>query len=178
LSDFEATSSANIPLVKPLASERRRHAILLLVLAAFVLSVRMTVASAHDYDHGSLHVGHPWSRPTAPGVPMAVAYLSITNHGTKEDVLLGAHTSAAAHVELHQTTISNGMASMRPLAQIAIDPGQTLHIEPGGIHLMLVDVKTPFVEGKNVPLTLEFRDAGFVDVELEVESRDASPAAK
>ena len=37
--------------------------------------------AAHQYSLGNLVIGHPWSRPTASGMPMGVAYLSITNHG-------------------------------------------------------------------------------------------------
>ena len=42
-----------------------------------------SAAFSHDYTLRPLVIGHPWSRPTAPGVPMGVAYLSITNNGTE-----------------------------------------------------------------------------------------------
>jgi len=149
----------------------------ILLLAAGVLGAAPAVA--HQYELGTLVIGHPWSRPTAPGMPMGVAYLSITNNGKTADALVAASSPAAARVEFHKTTLADGMARMRPLTEIAIAPGATVKVEPGGIHLMLVDLKAPLEPGKSVSLVLEFRVAGKITVELSVEARDAplSPAS-
>lgn len=101
---------------------------------------------------------------------MGVAYFTITNRGKAEDVLVAASTPAAARVEIHQTSISDGMARMRPLKEVAIAAGATVKVEPGGIHLMLVDLKQPLTPQAYVPLTLQFRDAGNVTVQLRVEA--------
>jgi len=137
-----------------------------------------TPASAHQYELGTLVIGHPWARPTAPGMPLGAAYLSITNNGKYADALVAASSPAAARVEFHQTTLADGMARMRPLTEIAIAPGATVKIEPGGIHVMLADLKAPLEPGKPVPLELEFRVAGKLTVELSIEARDAPPAAE
>lgn len=108
---------------------------------------------------------------------MGAAYLSITNNGKVAEALLAASSPVAARVEFHQTTIVDGMARMRPLSEVEIAPGATVRIAPGGIHLMLVDLKAPLTPGTTVPLTLEFRVAGRITVELNVEARDASRAA-
>jgi periplasmic copper chaperone A len=141
---------------------------LIVLLALVVVPV-----IAQQFTAGKLLIEHPWSRPTMPGIPMGVAYFAVTNRGSTEDVLLSASTPVAANVEMHQTTFSDGMAHMRPLKEIRIAPGQTVKVEPNGIHLMLVDLKQPLVAGTTVPLTLEFRIAGKVTVQLEVGARDA-----
>ncbi len=81
----------------------------------------MLAASVHaqQFPAGSLVIEHPWSRPTAAGMPMGVAYLSITNNGPQEDVLLSAHTPAAARVEFHRTILEGGMARMRPAGALS-----------------------------------------------------------
>lgn len=140
-------------------------------------AVMVAPAIAHQYELGKLVIGHPWSRPTAAGMPMGVAYLSITNNGSEAETLISASSPAAASVQFHQTTIADGMARMRPLAEITVAPGATVKIEPGGIHLMLVDLKAPLEPGKLVPLTLVFRKAGAITVQLAIEARDAPPAA-
>ncbi len=84
-------------------------------------------------------------------------------------MLLRASTPLAGSVQLHQTTFSGGMAQMRPLAELAIAPGKTVKIEPGGIHLMLMDLTGALLAGSKVPLTLEFRNAGKSTVTLIVE---------
>ena len=104
-------------------------------------------AYAHQYSVGSLVIGHPWSRPTASGMPTGVAYLSITNNGPEQDTLIAASTPAAAHVEFHRTSLEAGMARMRPAGALVVAPNATVTAEPGGLHLMLVDLKSPLVAG-------------------------------
>ena len=58
-------------------------------------------------------------------MPTGVAYLSITNHGAQQDILLGARTPAAARVEFHRTSFEAGMAKMRPAGTLVIEPGST-----------------------------------------------------
>lgn len=125
-------------------------------------------ASAQDFQLGPLVIGQPWSRPTAPGMPMGVAYLTITNNGKDADALIAARTPAAARVEMHRTTIADGVARMRPVESISIAPGTTARIEPGGIHLMLVDLKAPLHAGARIPLELTFRDAGRITVQVDI----------
>jgi copper(I)-binding protein len=61
------------------------------------------------------------------------------------------------------------MAKMRAADAVVVAPGTTVRAEPGGLHLMLVDLKTPLVEGSLVPLVLTFKSAGEVTVQLRVE---------
>jgi copper(I)-binding protein len=142
----------------------------LIALAATLLW--SSAAPAHEYEIGKILIAHPWSRPTAPGISMGVAYFSLQNRGSTEDVLLSASTPVALRVEIHQTTINEGMARMRPLAQVTLPPGKTVKVEPGGIHLMLVGLKQALESGKQVQLTLQFRDAGSITVMLNIEHRD------
>jgi iron complex outermembrane recepter protein len=142
-----------------------------LLLAALLWAAN---APAHDYSVGNIYIAHPWARPTPPGVPMGVAYLSLENRGTSEDVLVSASTPAATRVEFHQTTQTEGIARMRPMAQVSLPPGKTVKIEPGAIHMMLVELKHALEAGTQVPLTLQFRNAGKIDVMLNVEQRDVA----
>jgi iron complex outermembrane receptor protein len=129
---------------------------------------------AHDYQAGNIRIAHPWSRPTPRGMPMGVAYFTLENRGATEDALLSASTPMAARVEFHQTTLSEGVARMRAIAQVLLPAGRTVKVEPGGIHMMLVELKQPLEAGTQVPLTLVFRDARKIDVMLSVEHRDVA----
>jgi copper(I)-binding protein len=137
------------------------------LLAALVLAA---AAFAHQYSVGHLVIGNPWSRPTFEGMPTGVAYLTITNNGKVEDTLISARTPAAARVEFHRTSVEGGMARMRPAGSLIVAPNSTVSAEPGGLHLMLVDLKAPLVEGTSVPLVLTFKSAGDVTVQLRVGS--------
>ena len=131
-------------------------------------------AYAHQYSVGSLVIGHPWSRPTASGMPTGVAYLSITNNGPEQDTLIAARTPAAAQVEFHRTSLEAGMARMRPAGALVVASNSTVTAEPGGLHLMLVELKAPLVAGTFIPLVLEFKSAGAITVQLQVESQGAA----
>ena len=142
------------------------------LLAASTLAA---AAHAHQYSVARLVIGHPWSRPTASGVPTGVAYLSITNNGPQQDTLIAASTPAAARVEFHRSSLEAGMARMRPAGAVVVAPNTTITAEPGGLHLMLVDLKSPLVAGTSVPLVLQFESAGSITVQLQVEPQ--GPAA-
>jgi copper(I)-binding protein len=140
-----------------------RH--LLVSIAALSLAC---AAMGGEYRAGPLRIQDPWARPAPEGMVMGVAYFTLANDGETEDALIAASTPAAARVEFHQTTLADGMARMRPLAQISVSPGQTVKVEPGGIHLMLVQLSQSLVAGQQVPLTLEFRNAGKVEIQLRI----------
>jgi hypothetical protein len=68
--------------------------------------------------------------------------------------------------------------TMRPLeAGLAIDPGKTVKLAPGGNHLMMFDLKSPLKQGDAVPVTLEFEKAGKVKVSLDVQGIGAQGPA-
>lgn len=140
-------------------------------LAALFLSTSTFSQDARDVRAGPIVVSGAWTRPTAAGMPMGVAYFVVRNTGSSADTLVAASTPAAARVEFHQTTFAGGMARMRPLREIVVPAGATVAVAPGGIHLMLVDLRAPLAAGTRVPLELEFRTAGKVEILLAVESR-------
>jgi copper(I)-binding protein len=146
-------------------------------LAAALALLLTLPAFAHYVQAGSLTVSHPWSRSTAPTVAVGGAYLSISNHGKQPDVLLGASSPRAGMVELHQNLDQNGVMKMREVKDgLPIAPGQTVTLQPGGTHLMLMALPKPLKNGEHFPLTLTFKRAGKVTVEVSVD--DAGGAAE
>lgn len=60
------------------------------------------------------------------------------------------------------------MMAMQPVAKIDIPAGGTVALEPGGYHLMLMELKEEPKVGSTVELTLTFEGAGDVVVKAEV----------
>ena len=145
---------------------------LLLTGVGFLFS--STQVLAHGYELGALKVGHPWTRAMVPAQATAAGYLSVQNTGKVADRLLGATTPEAARVEMHVSRIEKDIAKMREVKAFDIVPGDTLKLEPGGAHLMLVAPKRVFKAGERVPLTLRFERAGELNVELSVEAQRPS----
>ena len=135
-----------------------------------------TIASALDYAKGSLKIDHPWSRATPHGAQVAGGYLVIENKGTSADRLVSATSEIAGRVEIHEMAVQDGIMKMRPLARgLEIKPGATAKLEPGGFHVMFMNLKRPLKQGEKFKGTLVFEKAGPIEVEFDVEAMGASP---
>jgi periplasmic copper chaperone A len=125
---------------------------------------------AHEFKAGSITVEHPWARPAASG--NSAAYFTLDNEGSTPDRLIGVTSAVAGRAEMHSTTIdAQGVGTMRPVQAVDLPAGGEARFAPGGLHVMLVGVTAPLVEGEEFPLTLSFEQAGKVTVAVEVEKR-------
>jgi periplasmic copper chaperone A len=128
-------------------------------------------ARAEEVKAGDLVISQAWSRATPGGAKIGGGYLTIENKGSAPDRLVGGLSDTAAKVEVHEMTMNNGVMTMRPLEKgLTIDPGKTVKLAPGGLHLMLMDLKAPLKKGDKLPITLEFERAGKVQVSLDVQA--------
>ncbi len=133
-----------------------------------VLLIPAAVAGAETA--GCLSVSKAWARATPAGIAVGGAYFTIVNRGKQADTLVSLRSPVAAMVELHRTTVENGLSRMRPAGQIVIAPGETVKAEPGGLHVMLMGLKSPLVSGARVPLVLTFQQAGAITVQVQVQA--------
>jgi copper(I)-binding protein len=126
-------------------------------------------APAH-YMAGSIMVEQPWSPATPGGAPTAAAYMTIMNHGSMPDTLLGGSITSGGKLEIHQMSMAGGVMSMRPVTGgVTIPAGGTVVLSPQGpYHAMLLGLTTPLAQGTRVPATLNFAKAGQVRVELGI----------
>ncbi len=129
-------------------------------------------ARARDYTAGDLAIMHPWTRAAGASANGA-AFMRLRNTGAQPDRLISASTPAARVVELHTMIRDGDVMRMRPVTDIAVAPGQTVELRPGGFHVMLIGLTGPMAQGGRVPLTLRFERAGEVQVELSVEAAGA-----
>ncbi len=100
---------------------------------------------------------------------MSAAYLTITNNGTEAVSLIGAETSIANAVELHETTVdANDIARMDRVMEINIPAGESVNLSPGGLHIMLIDLNDHLHEGETITLMLVFADGTEITVDVPV----------
>ena len=147
--------------------------------SATVLSVLFSApALAQEVKAGDLVITQAWSRATPGGAKIAGGYLTIENKGAAPDRLTGGSADVSARVEVHEMAMNNGVMTMRSLDKgLAIEPGKTVKLAPGGYHLMLMDLKGPLKQGDKVPVTLEFEKAGKVTLSLDVQGVGAQAPA-
>jgi copper(I)-binding protein len=150
-----------------------------LAYAALLSAVFAAPVRAEDVKAGDLVITQAWSRATPGGAKTGGGYLTIENKGSTPDRLIGGSADVAGKVEVHEMAMNNGVMTMRPLDKgLAIEPGKTVKLAPGGYHLMMLDLKSPLKKGDKLPVTLEFEKAGKVTVSLDVQGVGAQgPAA-
>jgi periplasmic copper chaperone A len=135
-------------------------------------------ACAEEIKAGDLVISQAWSRATPGGAKIGGGYLTIENKGTAPDRLIRCSGDIAGKIEPHEMAMKNGVMTMRPLDNgLAIEPGKTVKLAPGGFHLMMFDLKSPLKQGDKVPVTLEFEKAGKVTISLDVEGIGAQGPA-
>lgn len=120
----------------------------------------------------------PFSRASAPTAKAGAAFLTMTIDAGS-DKLIAASSPVAEKVELHTHLMENGIAKMRPVeGGIPVTAGTPTELKPGGLHIMLIGLKSPLKQGESFPLSLTFEKAGTVAVTVPVQGPGAmAPAA-
>lgn len=125
-------------------------------------------ADAATYRLGGIEVAQPWSRPAAAGTNGA-GFFTVTNKGKAADTLKSVETPAAKKVEIHKTSMANGVMSMQRLdAGLPLKPGESVTFAPGGYHLMLIGLSKATKAGDVIPATLVFASGARLKVEFPV----------
>jgi copper(I)-binding protein len=110
----------------------------------------------------------PWSRPSPTGTGNGAIYMTLMNEGDQADVLLSAETDVAEVVELHESRLEGDVMKMGPISNIEIPAGASVSLEPGGKHIMLINLKQPLTPGDTLTLILNFEQSGPLTVETEI----------
>jgi len=99
------------------------------------------------------------------------AFMMIHNHGDANDRLIGVASPAAKVVQLHtHKEDSNGVMKMMHVEEgFALPADGMIKMQRGGHHVMFMGITEPFEQGKMVPLTLTFENAGEIEIEVPVD---------
>jgi periplasmic copper chaperone A len=116
---------------------------------------------------GDLLVESPWARESV--TPTGAAYLTVRNGGDQDDRLVGVSSDVADKAELHSSVMQEGVMKMRAVEAVDLPAHGEAVLEPGGLHIMLIGLKAPLEEGKSFALTLEFENAGELEVMTTIE---------
>ncbi|MDX1499559.1 MAG: copper chaperone PCu(A)C [Woeseiaceae bacterium] len=108
------------------------------------------------------------TRPV-PGSAMSAAYFRLHNPGREPVVVTGVRSPDFMRVEMHETTVEDGISRMRPLEALRLEPGETVEFRRGGRHLMLAG---PAADAG--PVTLEFLAGDSLLLSVSVARREGS----
>lgn len=151
-----------------------RRSFLAAVSATILGTGALPAAIAHEITVGDLKIDHPFARASAGPARNGAAYMTLHNTGDADDTLVAAAADVSERIELHEHIMDDGVMRMREVdGGIAVPAGGTAVLEPGGLHIMLLGLHAPLLEGESFPLTLTFERAGEVTVDVAVEAPGA-----
>lgn len=87
---------------------------------------------------------------------MTGIFAKITNRSNRTVVLTGGSTELASMVQTHQ--VVEGVMSQKA-GGIKIAKGATVTLQPGGLHIMLMNLTRPLLAGDSVKFTFSFAGA-------------------
>jgi len=123
----------------------------------FVVILTILLAACGFAGDGTLQVKDAWARPgLADG--NSAAFFIIDNPGV-DDTLLSVSSDVAGAVEMHQTSMEDGVMQMNQQENVPVPKGKTT-FEPGGMHVMLIGLKNDLTVGDSFDITLNFATAG------------------
>jgi hypothetical protein len=112
-----------------------------------------------------------WVRALPPGMKMTAGFGLLRNDSAEAIELSGFTSPQFGDVSLHRTELVDGVSRMREVPSLNLAPGESLALEPGGYHLMLMMPVAPIALGERVTLDISADDGRLFRFELPVERR-------
>lgn len=140
------------------------------VAVAFALAL-VACGSGEAQQRARVAVENSWAATTNPGATVGAGYVTLRNAARQTDTLQSASSPRARRVELHEMSMAGGVMRMRPVEGIEVPAGGSVTLQPGGLHIMFMEIDSQFQEGERVPVTLHFERAGDVRAEFVVRPR-------
>jgi copper(I)-binding protein len=106
-----------------------------------------------------------------PGNDAAVAYLKLSNQGNETVRLSRVSSPQYGSVVMHETSIEDDIARMRPIDELVIDARSEVRFESGGKHLMLMRARGPQEEASPVTLEFHYGEGGLMIINTTLRSR-------
>jgi copper(I)-binding protein len=118
----------------------------------------------------NISVSDAWARATMPGQKVSGAYMRLTADADAK--LVGASSPAVPRVEVHEMKMDGDVMRMREVQAVELPKGKTVSLEPGGFHIMLMNLSKPIAAGDVIPLKLVVESGGRQQaVEVKAEAR-------
>ncbi|WP_120798650.1 copper chaperone PCu(A)C [Thiocapsa rosea] len=139
------------------------------------LLTALTLSSAAMAD---VQVSDSYARAVPPGQPNSAAFLTLKNTSDEQVALQSASSSAADVVELHTHSHVDGVMQMHKVPRITLNGNETVVLEPGGLHMMLIGLNQSLITGEQIDLTLNFSDGSTQTLNVEIKDVMAAMGKK
>lgn len=126
---------------------------------------KVLVAQDQGRAPATVKVEAGWVRPSVPGQQGTGGYMRLTAREGQQLMAVSSPLSGVAAV--HEMKMEGDVMRMHPVGNLELPAGKTVELKPGGLHLMLMDLKQPLAVGSSVPLSLVFKDRRGVESQVE-----------
>ena len=118
----------------------------------------------------ALEVTNAWARSSLSSNNNSAAYMTINNLTNKQITILGASAADVANnVELHKSFVDEkGVSRMTSIDKIVVPAKSSISLAPGGIHIMLFELKRKLSAGDNFKIILALEDMDAITVDAQV----------
>ncbi|MEM6782198.1 MAG: copper chaperone PCu(A)C [Bacteroidota bacterium] len=141
--------------------------VLVFVFAACAQPEAPVEADPDPAEVAPLTVENAWARPAAAGGNSAL-YITLVG-GSAADTLLSAESAAVNTVEVHESfETETGTMGMRPVGMLPVPAGETVALQPGSFHVMLIGAEADLVVGERVAAVLTFSQTGPISVMAQI----------
>jgi hypothetical protein len=139
------------------------------ILISILILVSLTACSGSNKSELP-YVEAAWARPAPAGGTSAI-YFTLQNPGEDDDRLISASGDVAESVEIHMSMMNDdGVMSMQEQEYVAIPAGGSVLFEPGGLHIMLIDLVDELTVGDQFDINLTFEDSGEMRIPVVVKA--------
>lgn len=141
--------------------------------SAFIV-LALLAGQVHAQATAPVVVDGAWARASVQGQKATGAFMRLTaKDGAR---LVRIETPVAGVAEVHEMKMEGDIMKMRAVPALDLPAGKTVELQPGGYHVMLLDLKAPLAKGSTVPVTLVFQDAKGVETQLPLQLPVATQA--
>ena len=117
-----------------------------------------------------LKVDDGYMRAVPPGQMMSAAFMQLTNTGDKAVELVGGTSGDVKSIEVHNHKKVDEVMKMYRVPSLTIEPGQSVTLKPGGLHIMFIGLKKMIKAGDQFKFDLSFKDGSTQAIELPIKS--------
>ncbi len=137
-----------------------------------LLIVALTMTSLVAAAESTLTIEEPWVREPNPARPVTAAYMTINNPTDDVVTVIGASSTAAEVVEIHEMKTVSGVMKMRMVDRLDVPAKSTVKLEPGGLHLMMIRLTGTLKDGDSVEIELKLEGGETMAVTVPVKKAE------
>ena len=118
--------------------------------------------------NAGLMISNAWIKNLPPPVPVRAGYMALKNTGSTAITVLSVSSEAFAQIEIHRSVEIDGLMSMEAVPVLTVEANSSVQLQPGGLHLMMMQPVAPTKPGDIIRITLVLDDGSEKNLDMEV----------